>query len=70
MVWFLIVVLAGALVLALLLLGVLVRLPTEDRMTEEELIGQQQRSAERQLHDIARDGFVAMLDEARSRAGR
>jgi threonine/homoserine/homoserine lactone efflux protein len=68
-VWFLIVVLAGALVLSLLALLVLAA-PAPEAPSEEELIEQQTRRAERQLHDIARDGFVAMLDEARSRAGR
>lgn len=69
MLWFLIVVLAGALVLSLLGLLVLAAQAPEGP-SEGELIGQRTRRAERQLHDIARDGFVAMLDEARSRAGR
>lgn len=69
MLWFLSVVLAVVVVLSLLAVLVL-SAPKEEGMSEQELLALQVRRAERQLHDVARDGFVAMLDEARSGAGR
>lgn len=68
MLWFLIVVLAVVVVLSLLAVLVL-SVPKEEGLSEQELLALQVRRAERQLHDVAREGFVAMLDEARSRAG-
>ena len=68
MLWFLIVVLAVVVVLSLLAVLVL-SVPKEEGLSEQELVALQVRRAERQLHDVAREGFVAMLDEARSRAG-
>lgn len=68
MLWFLVVVLALAVLLSLLAVLSL-SAPPNDGESEQELIGRQVRSAERQLHDIAREGFVAMLDEARSGTG-
>jgi uncharacterized membrane protein len=70
MLWFLSVVLAVVVVLALLVVLVLSAAAAEEHDTEKALIELQVRRAERQLHEIARDGFAAMLDEARSRAGR
>jgi len=70
MVWFLIVVLAVVLVLALLVLLAVFAAASEVRENEQALIELHLRRAERQLHEIARDGFAAMLDEARSKAGR
>lgn len=70
MLWFLIVVLAVVVVLALLVVLVLFAAAAKESESEQALIELQVRRAERQLHDIARDGFAAMLDEARSKAGR
>ncbi len=70
MAWFLIVVLAVVLVLALLVVLVLSTVAANARESEKDLIELQIRRSERQLHDIARDGFAAMLEEARSKAGR
>jgi flagellar basal body-associated protein FliL len=70
MLWFLIVVLAVVLVLALFVVLVVFAAASEMHENEQALIELQVRRAERQLHDIARDGFAAMLDEARSRSGR
>jgi hypothetical protein len=69
MLWFLIVVLAVVVVLSLLAVLIL-SAPKEEGMSEQELLALRVRQAERQWHDAARDGFVAMLDEARSGAGR
>jgi hypothetical protein len=70
MLWFLIVALAVVVVLALLVVLALFAVAAKESESEQALIDLQVRRAERQLHDIARDGFAAMLDEARSKAGR
>jgi hypothetical protein len=70
MLWFLIVVLAVVLVLSLGVLLLVFSSPAGDSLSEQDLIERQVRRAERDLRDVTRDGFVAMLDEARSRAGR
>lgn len=65
MTWFLIIVLA---VIALALLAALV-LPsflTDDAEAERARIELEVRGAERRLHDIARNSFQAMLEEARA----
>jgi septal ring-binding cell division protein DamX len=67
MIWFLIIVLA-LVVLALLAVLVLAALgvdETEDQ-SERARIEMEVRHAERRLHDVARDSFVAILDEARA----
>lgn len=67
MTWFLIVVLMTVVVLALLTVLVLASLLVEDdEAAERARIEMEVRRAERRLHDIARNGFQAMLDEARS----
>lgn len=69
MAWFLIVVLAVALLTALV--AVLVMVPFgDDREAERARIESEVRRAERRLHAIARDSFAAMLDEARSHERR
>lgn len=70
MVWFLITVVSLIAVLALLALVVLVGLFVDDAgaehaMNEQALIELEVRRAERRLHEIARDSFQGMLDEAR-----
>ena len=55
--------------LALIALALAVLLDDEGA-AERARIEMDVRSAERRLHDIARNGFVAMLEEARSKAGR
>lgn len=67
MTWFLIVVLAIVVVLALLaVLTVLSMLTEDDEEAERARIEMEVRRAEHRLHDIARNSFQAMLDEARS----
>jgi hypothetical protein len=66
MLWFLIVILG---LVALALAGVFVLTAASDgNESESELarIELEVRRAERRLHDVARDSFAAMLDEARS----
>ena len=66
MTWFLIAVLAVVVLLALLAVVVLVSLMTDDSESERARIEMEVRRAEHRLHDIARDSFQAMLEEARS----
>lgn len=68
MLWFLIVVLALVAALALLLVLVIFALGSAMAEDEQAVIDRQVRRAEHQLHDIAREGFAAMLAEARSKA--
>lgn len=70
MLWFLIFVLALVAVLALLMVLVVFALGSGVVEDEQARIDAQLRRAERQLHNIARDGFAAMLVEARAKAGR
>ncbi len=65
MVWLLIIVLSGVLLLASLTVFLLVGYLTDER-DSEVLVELQTRRAERQLHELARNGFERMLDEARS----
>lgn len=67
MTWFLIAVLAVVVLLALLAVLALVGLLTDDTESERARIAMEVRHAERRLHDIARNSFQAMLEEARSR---
>jgi hypothetical protein len=66
MTWFLIVVLAVVVVLALLSVLVLVAFFTDDSQSERARIEMEVRRAEHRLHDIARNSFQAMLEEARA----
>jgi type II secretory pathway pseudopilin PulG len=67
MTWFLITVLAVVVVLALLAVLALASLLIEDdEAAERARIEMEVRRAEHRLHDIARNSFEAMLDEARS----
>ncbi len=68
MLWFLIVVLALVVLLALLVVLVVFAAAGEMEEDKQALIEAQVRRAERQLHDIAREGFAAMLAAARSKA--
>lgn len=70
MTWFLIVVLTVVVVLAFLTVLVLAALVTDDIEAERVRIEMETRRAERRLHDIARDSFQAMLEEARSHGPR
>lgn len=67
MLWFLIVVLAVVVVLALLALLVLAASFQESTESQQARIEMEVRRAERQLHDVARASFAAMLNEARER---
>lgn len=67
MVWFLIVVLALVVLVALLGVLVLAALRANDTEAERARIELEVRRAERRLHDIAGISFRAMLDEARAR---
>jgi predicted Holliday junction resolvase-like endonuclease len=66
MTWFLIVVLALVVIVALLAVLVLAALLGEETESERTRIEMEVRRAERRLHDVARNSFEAMLDEARS----
>lgn len=68
MTWFLIVVLAVVVLGALLAVLVLAALLADEAETETEhaRIEMEVRRAERRLHDVARNSFEAMLDEART----
>jgi hypothetical protein len=67
MTWFLITVLAVVVFLALLAVLVLASLVVEeDEAAERARIEMEVRRAEHRLHDIARNSFQTMLDEARS----
>lgn len=68
MLWFLILVLAFVAVSALLMVLVVFALGSSVVDDEQARIDTQVRRAERQLHHIAREGFAAMLAEARSKA--
>ena len=66
MIWFLIIVLA---LVALALVAVFVLAAAwgfDETESERARIELEVRRAERRLHDVARDSFVAMLDEARA----
>lgn len=67
MVWFLIVVLALVVLVALVGVLVLAVLRANDTEAERVRIELEVRRAERRLHDIAGNSFRAMLDEARAR---
>ena len=66
MTWFLIAVLAVAMLLALLAVLILAAYVTDETENERARIEMQVRRAERRLHHIARDSFEAMLEEARA----
>lgn len=66
MTWFLIVVLAVVVLLALLAVLVLAAFLGDDTQSQQARIELEVRRAERRLHDVARNSFQAMLDEARS----
>jgi hypothetical protein len=68
MTWFLITVLALVVFLAMLAVLVLASLMVEedDGAAERARIEMEVRRAEHRLHDIARNSFQTMLDEARS----
>jgi hypothetical protein len=65
MIWFLIIVLA-LVALALVSVFVLAAWSVDETESERARIELEVRRAERRLHDVARDSFVAMLDEARA----
>ena len=66
MTWFLITVLAVVVFLALLAVLVMASLMVEDdEAAERARIEMEVRKAEHRLHDIARNSFQTMLDEAR-----
>lgn len=66
MTWFLIVVLTIVVLLALLAVLVLVSvMADDDGESERARIEMEVRRAEHRLHDIARNSFQSMLDEAR-----
>jgi hypothetical protein len=68
MTWFLISVLAVVVLLALLAVLALAGLLVEDdEAAERARIEMEVRRAEHRLHDLARNSFKAMLDEARSK---
>ncbi len=69
MTWFLIVLLA---IVLLALLAVVARGAFQSNETEAERaqIEMDVRRAERRLHQIARDSFLAMLEEARANDGQ
>ncbi|HEV2642454.1 MAG TPA: hypothetical protein VGT98_07095 [Candidatus Elarobacter sp.] len=67
MVWFLIIVLTVALLLALLAVILLTTDATSTEQLEQAHLEAEVRRAERRLHDIAGQSFEAMLIEARSR---
>ena len=64
--WVLIVALIVVSLLALLAVFVLADLLADDIEAERARIEMETRRAERRLHDIARESFQAMLDEARA----
>jgi hypothetical protein len=66
MTWFLIVVLAIVVLLALLAVLVLAVFLGDDTESERARIEMEVRRAERRLHDVSRNSFQAMLDEARA----
>ena len=66
MAWFLIVVLAVVAVLALLAVLVMAAFLTDDGESERTRIEMEVRRAERRLHEVARNSFQAMLEEART----
>jgi hypothetical protein len=66
MAWFLIVVLALVVALALLAVLFLAVLLTDYAESDRARIEVEVRSAERRLHEIAHNSFAAMLDEARA----
>ena len=73
MIWFLIVCLSlVALALAATFVIAVWRYEETEPDTDLARIEMEVRRAERRLHDVARDSFAAMLDEARSheRAGK
>jgi hypothetical protein len=73
MLWFLIIALAlVALALTATFVIAVWRYDETDPESERARIEMEVRRAERRLHDVARDSFAAMLDEARSheRAGK
>lgn len=66
MIWFLIVLLAVVIVLALMAVLVLADLAAEAAEDQRAVIEMDVRRAERRLHDLARTSFERMLVEARS----
>lgn len=66
MTWFLVIVLTVVVLLALLAVLVLAAFLSDDTESERARIEMEVRRAERRLHDIARDSFEGMLDEARA----
>jgi hypothetical protein len=66
MAWFLIVVLTIVAVLALLAILALAGSLTDDTELERRRIEMEVHRAERHLHDLARNSFQAMLEEART----
>lgn len=67
MIWFLIIVLTVALVLALLAVILLTPDAAGAEQFEQARLEAEVRRAERRLHDMAGQSFEAMLIEARSR---
>jgi len=67
MTWFLITVLSLVVLLALIAVVLLIGYATDEMGDERVRIEMEVRRAERRLHDIARDSFASMLNEARSR---
>lgn len=66
MTWLLIVVLAVVVILALLTVLVLAAFLGDEGEADRVRIEMEIRRAERRLHDVARNSFEAMLDEARA----
>jgi len=65
MTWFLIVALAVTALLALLAVLRLIAYQHDEAEFEQARIGWEVHVATRRLHDIARDSFQSMLEEAR-----
>ena len=66
MLWLLIAILGVIVLLALLVVLVLAGSAIDERALENARIEMEVRRAERRLHDVARDSFAAMLNEARA----
>jgi hypothetical protein len=68
MIWFLLIIVAGVALVALAaVVGLALRLaPDENEVVEAARIEAEIRFAERRVHDISRETFQAMLDEARA----
>jgi hypothetical protein len=66
MVWFLVIVLSLVAVALAAVVVMAAAWGSEDKESELARIEMEVRRAERRLHDVARDSFAAMLNEARA----